>query len=82
VTARSYVRIYEAHAEMNNLQHFDLHRELEMIEAFAGALENAFADYQNHLFGSPVMPDWRRIEVALEGTLSDLVKAVESNDGE
>jgi glucosyl-3-phosphoglycerate synthase len=78
VTARSYVRIYEAHAEMNHLQHFDLHRELEMIEAFAAALENAFADYQNHLFGSPLLPDWRRIEVALEGTLSELVKAFEA----
>ena len=76
--ARSYVRIYESYAEMNGLQKFDRHQELGLIEVFAGTLDRAFGEYQNHPFGSPTIPDWRRIEVALEGILPDLVNALES----
>lgn len=77
--ARSYVRIYESFAEMNSLRNFDRHQELRLIEVFAGALDRAFGEYQNPPFGSPTIPDWRRIEVALEGVLAELVKAFESN---
>jgi glucosyl-3-phosphoglycerate synthase len=77
--ARSYVRIYESYAEMNNLQKFDRHQELGLIEVFAGALDRAFGEYQNHPFGSPTIPDWRRIEVALEGILPELVGAFENH---
>lgn len=76
--ARSYVRIYESYAEMNGLQKFDRHQELGLIEVFAGTLDRAFGEYQNHPFGSPTIPDWRRIEVALEGILPELVNALES----
>ena len=78
-TARAYVRIYESYAEMNSLQKFDRHQELGLIEAFAGALDKAFGEYQDHPFGSPTIPEWRRIEVALEGILPELVKAFESH---
>ena len=77
--ARSYVRIYESYAEMNSLQKFDRHQELGLIEVFAGALDKAFGEYQNHPFGSPTIPDWRRIEVALEGILPELVNAFENH---
>ncbi|MCW5554268.1 MAG: glucosyl-3-phosphoglycerate synthase [Verrucomicrobiae bacterium] len=76
--ARSYVRIYESHAEMNSLPKFDRHQELGYIELFASALDRAFAEYQDHLFGSPLIPEWRRIEVALEGVLPELVNAFEN----
>jgi glucosyl-3-phosphoglycerate synthase len=76
--ARSYVRIYESYAEMNSLQKFDRHQELGLIEVFASALDRAFGEYQNHPFGSPTIPEWRRIEVALEGILPELVNAFES----
>jgi glucosyl-3-phosphoglycerate synthase len=76
--ARSFVRIYEMHSEMNNLPKFDRHRELGLIEAFAGALDQAFKEFQDHLFGSPMIPEWRRIEVALEGVLPELVNAFEN----
>ena len=79
--ARSYVRIYESFAEMNGLQKFDRHQELGLIEVFAGTLDRAFGEYQNHPFGSPTIPDWRRIEVALEGILPELVNAFESHSG-
>ena len=51
--------------------------ELGLIEVFAGALDGAFGEYQNHPFGSPTIPDWRRIEVALDGILPELVNAFE-----
>jgi glucosyl-3-phosphoglycerate synthase len=76
--ARSYVRIYESFAEMNNLRKFDRHQELGLIEVFAGALDRAFGEFQDHPFGSPTIPDWRRIEVALEGILPELVSAFEN----
>jgi glucosyl-3-phosphoglycerate synthase len=78
-TARGYVRIYESYAEMNSLQKFDRHQELGLIEVFAGALDKAFGEYQDHPFGSPTIPEWRRIEVALEGILPELVNAFESH---
>jgi glucosyl-3-phosphoglycerate synthase len=77
--ARSCVRIYESYAEMNSLPKFDRHQELGLIEVFASALDKAFGEYQNHPFGSPTIPDWRRIEVALDGILPELVKAFESH---
>ena len=77
--ARAYVHIYESYAEMNSLKRFDRHQELGLIEVFAGALDNAFGEYQNHPFGSPTIPDWRRIEVALDGILPELVNAFENH---
>ncbi|NWG12893.1 MAG: glucosyl-3-phosphoglycerate synthase [Acidobacteria bacterium] len=76
--ARAYVHTYEAFADMNNLQQFDQHQELAIIELFAGGLDKAFVEYSDLLFGSPLISDWRRIEVALEGTLSELVAAFDA----
>jgi len=77
--ARSYVRIYEAHSEMNSLPKFDRHQELGLIEVFAGALDQAYREFQDHLFGSPMIPEWRRIEVALDGVLPELVSSFENS---
>jgi glucosyl-3-phosphoglycerate synthase len=77
--ARGYVRIYESYAEMNSLQKFDRHQELGLIEVFAGALDIAFGEYQNHRFGSSTIQDWRRIEVARDGILPELVNAFENH---
>jgi hypothetical protein len=35
-------------------------------------------EFQDHLSGSPMIPEWRRIEVALEGVLPELVNAFEN----
>ena len=64
---------------MNSLQKFDRHQELGLIEAFANALDKAFGEYQNHPFGSSTIPEWRRIEVALDGILPELVSAFENH---
>lgn len=39
------------------------------------SLDHAFVEYNDLLFGSPLIPDWRRIEAALEGTLIELAAA-------
>lgn len=77
-SARSYVRVYEACAEMNGLTKFDRHHELGLIEVFAAGLDRAFTEFQDHPFGSPMIPEWRRIEVALDGVLPELVSALEN----
>jgi glucosyl-3-phosphoglycerate synthase len=76
--ARAYVRVYESYAQMNALMKFDRHQELGLIELFAGVLDQAFTEFQEHLFGSPMIPEWRRIEVALDGVMPDLVAAFEN----
>jgi len=76
--ARSYVKTYEDFSKMTGLHHFDMHQELGAIEIFAGGLEQAFHEFQSHLFGSPLIPEWRRIEVALDGILSELAAAFDS----
>jgi len=48
-----------------------------LIETFARGLDQAFSEFQDHLFGSPMIPEWRRIEVALDGVLPELVNAFE-----
>ena len=63
---------------MNALHQFDIHQELGFIEVFAGVLESAFEEFQSHPFGSPLIPEWRRIEVALDGILPDLATAFDN----
>ena len=65
--ARAFVRVYEAVAEMNKVERLDAHEKLKSIESFAGVLEHAFQEFQEHPSGSPMIPEWRRIEAALEG---------------
>ena len=74
--ARSYVKTYEDFSKMTGLHHFDMHQELGAIEIFAGGLEQAFHEFQSHLFGSPLIPEC--IEVALDGILSELAAAFDS----
>ena len=76
--ARTYVKTYEDHSKMNSQHQFDMHQELGSIEVFAGVLESAFEEFQSHPFGSPLIPEWRRIEVALDGILSDLATAFDN----
>ncbi len=76
--ARSAVVVYEALAEMHDLTAYDLHRELTTVETFAHALDRAFDDFHQYLFGSPLIPEWRRIEVALDGIMEELTQALET----
>jgi len=82
VNARAYVRVYEGLAEMNKVERLDSHAELRTIESFAGVLEQAFQEFHHHPLGSPLIPEWRRLEVALDGILSELVAVFENPNGE
>jgi glucosyl-3-phosphoglycerate synthase len=82
VNARAYVRVYEGLAEMSKVERLDSHAELRTIEAFAGVLEQAFQEFHQHPLGSPLIPEWRRLEVALDGILSELVTVFENPNGE
>jgi glucosyl-3-phosphoglycerate synthase len=76
--ARRVVGVYEAFAEMHDLEKYDLHDELTAVETFAHALDNAFEDFHQYPFGSPFIPDWRRIEVAIEGIMEELTAALDN----
>jgi len=74
--AREVVGVYEALARMHNLD-FDLHEELTAVESFAGALDNAFDELHKYPFGSPLIPNWKRVEVAIDDVLLRLQEALE-----
>jgi glucosyl-3-phosphoglycerate synthase len=76
--ARNVVGVYEAFAEMNDLVKYDLHEELTAVESFANALDKAFDDFHQYPFGAPFIPEWRRIEVAIEGIMDELTTALEN----
>ncbi len=77
--ARAYVKTYEDYSNMNSLRQFDMHQELGSIEVVASVLERAFEEFQNHPFGSPLIPEWRRIEAALDGILPELAAAFDNS---
>jgi glucosyl-3-phosphoglycerate synthase len=70
--AREFADAYENLSEMHGELTFDLHQEVSAIEAFALAIEEAVKDFRTHRFGSPLIPDWRRVEVAMGGVVHDL----------
>jgi len=80
--ARAFVRVYEGLAEMNKVEPLDPHSELQSIEAFAGVLEQAFQEFHTYPLGSPLIPEWRRVEVALSDILPELVAVFENPLGE
>ena len=78
--AREMVGIYESLAEMHDSRiTFDFHEELKTVETFARAIDSGVLDFCDQHFGSPLIPDWKRVESAIDGILSDLVHAVEVN---
>jgi glucosyl-3-phosphoglycerate synthase len=76
--AREMVGIYESLAEMYDKRiDFDFHEELKTVEVFARAIDSGVVDFNDQHFGSPLIPDWKRVESAIDGILSDLLHAVE-----
>jgi len=76
--AREMVGMYEALAEMYEKRiRFDFHEELKTVELFANAIDSGVNDFSNQHFGSPLIPDWKRVESAIDGILPELVSAVE-----
>jgi glucosyl-3-phosphoglycerate synthase len=76
--AREMVGMYESLAEMYEKRiSFDFHEELKTVELFANAIDSGVADFCDQHYGSPLIPDWKRVESAIDGILADLVTAVE-----
>jgi glucosyl-3-phosphoglycerate synthase len=76
--AREMVGIYESLAEMYDRRiSFDFHDELKIVEIFAKAIDAGVADFNSQHFGSPLIPDWKRVESAIDGILENLVDAVD-----
>lgn len=77
--AREIVGYYDGFSQMTSFLDFNLHEELTTVEAFAGALNQARTDFYEHPFGSPMIPEWHRVEVALRGIMDRLREAVDDN---
>ncbi|WP_430685794.1 hypothetical protein [Leptolyngbya sp. AN02str] len=77
IHARRAVDVYEAFAEMHDLLEHDLHQEFSAVEAFARALDKAFDEFKRYPFGSPLIPDWQRVEVGIPGIMQKLVDALD-----
>jgi glucosyl-3-phosphoglycerate synthase len=75
--ARRAVGVYEAISEMHDLSRYDLHEELTAVESFAAALEHSFEDFHQYPFGAPLIPEWQRIEVAIDGIMEELAEALD-----
>ncbi len=77
--AREMVGMYESLAEMYERRiTFDFHEELKTVELFAGAIDSGVVDFCDQHYGSPLIPDWKRVESAIDGILPDLLRAVEA----
>jgi glucosyl-3-phosphoglycerate synthase len=78
--AREMVVMYESLAEMYEKRiSFDFHEELKTVELFAGAIDSGVTDFCDQHYGSPLIPDWKRVESAIDGILPDLLMAVEED---
>ncbi len=78
--AREMVGIYESLAEMYDERiSYDFHEELKTVEVFASAIDSGVLDFCDQHFGSPLIPDWKRVESAIDGILTDLVNAVDKD---
>lgn len=76
--AREMVGFYESYAEMySHRLSFDFHDELKTVELFAQGIDHATDLFYNNPKGSPMIPDWKRVESAVDGVLKKLADAVE-----
>jgi glucosyl-3-phosphoglycerate synthase len=77
--AREIVGVYEAYAEMYSHRiSYDFHDELKTVELFAQGIDHATENFYNNPKGSPMIPDWKRVESAVDGVLKKLAIAVEN----
>jgi glucosyl-3-phosphoglycerate synthase len=77
--AREMVGIYESYAEMYSHRiTYDFHDELKTVELFAQGIDHATESFYTNPKGSPVIPDWKRVESAVSGVLKKLAAAVEN----
>jgi glucosyl-3-phosphoglycerate synthase len=76
--ARDFADAYENLSRMHGELSYDLHDELSHVEAFASGIASALDQFRSHSFGSPMIPDWRRVEVAMDGISRNLLVAYDA----
>jgi glucosyl-3-phosphoglycerate synthase len=77
--AREMAGIYESYAAMYSKRiSYDFHDELKTVELFAQGIVHATEAFYDDPKGSPMIPDWKRVESAVDGVLNKLALAVEN----
>jgi glucosyl-3-phosphoglycerate synthase len=77
--AREIAGIYESYAEMySDRITYDFHDELKTVDLFAQGIDHATKNFYSNPKGSPMIPDWKRVESAVDGVLKKLAHAVEN----
>lgn len=69
---------YEADASINGLE-FDRHEEAKAVEAFTQAIAMAAQAYIENPMGSPLIPNWSRVNAAIPDVFEMLKAAVEAD---
>jgi glucosyl-3-phosphoglycerate synthase len=78
-TAEDAIRTYDAVAGLNDL-HYDRHEEETIATLFSHSLRNATDAYLADPLGSPLIPNWNRVEAALPEFFEDFRAAVERDN--
>lgn len=68
--AGQYIEQYKNVSMINGFK-YDRHREATSIEKFALALEVAANEFKEHPLGSPLIPNWKRIDSAFPDLLDE-----------
>jgi glucosyl-3-phosphoglycerate synthase len=77
--ARESVGIYESYAKIySKAISYDFHEELNTVESFARIIETASIDFYQHIYGSPMIPAWKRVRAAIDGISEKLIQAVDT----
>jgi len=74
--AEDTMTCYYADALLNGLQ-FDRHSEEQTVAAFGRSLRQAAAAFLDDPLGSPLIPNWKRVEAAIPEFFNQLLSAVE-----
>jgi glucosyl-3-phosphoglycerate synthase len=76
--AREMVYIYESFSEMySDRLTYHYHDEMSAIELFAESIDDAVKQFYDNPKGSVLIPDWKRVESAVDGIMEKLISAVE-----
>jgi len=76
--AREFVRYYESYVSMYDGIEYNLHNELKTVDIFAQSIDDAISCFYDDPKGSPMIPDWKRVESAVGDVFEKLIAAVEN----
>jgi glucosyl-3-phosphoglycerate synthase len=74
--AEDTLRFYSADSVLNGLR-YPRHDEESAVATFVRSISSAARAYQNEPLGTPLIPNWNRIQSALPDFFDDLNRAVQ-----